>query len=656
MGSDGKNNINYSDSNLLVNNIQYFLHENYSKVFKMSGVYDEYTHSKLIKYLDMSNSIQPYELVKLISDVETKNGVQPFKSMECHTESDVIVYHLQNPLSVEGFSYNNTIDLNRYDLFKTTVSYLIGVYDDVYDIVYSNGWRIAEYIDTYANESDLTEDLIKDRISVDIVLKKSTPTNLFPHWDVRYMINYFNNDYVNNIEIMSGFFTKSSDYRVAMVQCKPNDTFILAHSYSYSIPFKAGFCTANISDIKDILYTSTNNTALSIQKMSVIIDKRLLPGMPTLITVPDDNEYQTMLIELPILKYTTQSQAEVAGKKSTLSYVDTNLVIGDLNNDGVIDEIDLMLYESQKSYGTQKFILSEEYERYTRLCDAVIRRYSTMFNSYRTINGQYQKIIGQYNNQKIYSNNTSNTLFVSVDMLVKHLRIICCGTDITFTRYQQDNSIYYTISFGTFAKKCYNIMNEFDDLKVSAREKYIQYISGDTSNTTLGKYVRYSKINETYLADANIGNITIDADPNMTINNILVIKTNPNDNITECNQIISGNNNSPSGTLNLPISEFKNNPWMVREELLLATNEMLISQYSREEDINVIQSLIDADEDNIYKGVFGRPYEYNDNLRRYIQSLQMTDGEYFSLGYATPVIYNILYNSFMESENKYNNN
>ena len=55
--------INFEDENIIVNNIQLFLKENYDKNIHVSGVYDTQTHKALIGYLQQPNT-EDFRVVK----------------------------------------------------------------------------------------------------------------------------------------------------------------------------------------------------------------------------------------------------------------------------------------------------------------------------------------------------------------------------------------------------------------------------------------------------------------------------------------------------------------------------------------------------------------------------------------------------------------
>ena len=111
--------INYGDTGMMVNYLQYFLRDNYLDITKMSQVYDEYTHKKLINYLDIPNSEEPEQLVEKLKTIEYDGALTsitqalryPFNAMQYHIEDDSIIFIMKNPNTVEGF--DEDIDKNK---------------------------------------------------------------------------------------------------------------------------------------------------------------------------------------------------------------------------------------------------------------------------------------------------------------------------------------------------------------------------------------------------------------------------------------------------------------------------------------------------------------------------------------------------------------
>ena len=642
-------NINYQDNGLTIQYLQYFLHDNYTSTTRMSGIYDEYTHNKLKEYLDMPNILNYTELIPIIQNIyftttisnDKKENIYPFKLMQVHGEENTIVFFMKNPKSIKG--YNEEYDASSFELFKKLTPWLRSVYDSVLNTIETNGWRIAEYPSMYFETNELTEDVLNDLSSITVVFKHKTPTNIFPHYDIRYMINYFNNNYINNLEITSGYFRKSNKYRVALVNCKPNDTFIIAHGYSYSIPLKVGFSTQNENDIKDIVYTSNNNASLTIHNAEEI--DRFLPGTPTLITVPAEKNYQTMLIVIPYLSYTQQINVD---EQAPMSYIDTKLKLGDINNDGEIDEIDRLIYAclNPQDMGITDgiYYFNEYYDRYKQLCECVLNKYKTFFIA----NGK--KI--QYNNTFVYDSSIENN-YANIDVLINHIQFFCSGSNIKFQRSLINNNINYRITIDDYgqAVKNVSVLRE-NNISVGIFDLYLAQVETTDDLSILNQYLIDRNDGSYDLTKYSSGNgVKIICKSGMSSNNLLVIKTNPEDNITDCSKILNGiHNPEDNKTLILPISDFKDNPWMIREEFIQAMLENLINPYSVQEDIAYIYYLSETEGNSLLRGKFGEnKFIFSQELRDYLQQIQVNVNSPFALGYFDKTAYSELFKSAYET-------
>ena len=647
-------NINYGDNGVITKYLQYFLRDNYSDVMKMSWSYDEYTHNKLLEYLDTPNYITSNEILDhmLSLEFDVQSSIYerlrfPFEYMQNHIEENTVVFFLKNPLTIEGYmdsDFPNPAN-NPHKLFKALIPILSKMYDSVKEFVETNGWRIAEYPSLYKEITTITEDNINDLESITVVFKTKTPTNLFPHFDFRYMVNYFNNKYVNNYDVNNNLFMKSSNYRVALLKCKPNDTFIISHGYTYSIPIKVGYCESKLEDVIDTLYTSTNMTSLKIQGMSENNLHKFLPSIPMVVKVPNDKNYQTLLIVIPKLKYTKQDNIQT---QSPLMFSDVYMRVGDINNDGDIDEIDRLIYACQRpqDVGRSDIIyFNTSYSRFIALCECIEDKYEKL----TLVNGNETK----YNNfilSKTYDE-YGNVVY-NIDNIVKHLRFLCNGTDIEFKRYLINGEINYKIIIGdNLSSRCIKILND-NNFSIQNFDTYLN----DTSIDSLVKNYIYDT-NEGYALSQNPTSkgTEVICGKNMTSNNLLVIKANPYDNITgienPCYKIIYGSHNTDD-VLSLPLSDFKENAWMVRNEFISAILDYVTNQYSRQEDISYLYKLIATSNSTILSN---DEYIYTEKLREFIRDLQIKIKTPFSFGYANGIVYDTLYSDTYNDYAKRNN-
>lgn len=603
--------INYNNSNLTIRYLQYFLKDNYTDTMRLSGEYDEYTHQKLIEYLDIPNSVNSHEITELLNNIEFDDNTPlnnllkyPFRLMQSHLENDTVVFHYKNPKSIEGFVLNETEPQIEYRIYKKLIPVLSKVYNEVNDIVESNGWRIVEYPDLYNEISEITEDIeIVDLTSITIIIKPIID-NIFPNYDVRYMVNYFNNDYIDNFDITGdNSFNKDSNYRIGLLKCKPNDRFIIAHNYTYSIPIKVAYSTLKINELKEIIYTSNINRIIEKIKINTITNK-LIPGIPLSVKVANDEEYQTLLVILPNLKI---NEKDNISDRNVLAYNDTKKLLGDISNKGIVDEIDRLIYYCHFNTSEEyQFYFDMSYDRLHELVDCIENRYSNLF--------LIDNVGKKYNHSNFENNN--------IDNIIEHLKLLCSGSDIKFTRYIVNNEISYTIkSNGNVSKEHLEQLDE-NNCNVS---KFDLYLSNGS----------YSEIFEKNISMKVLCNY------NMPTNNLLVIKSNPeNESIPfNCSDIINGEENNKN-TVSLPILDFVEYPWQIRDEFVAMLLDTVTNKYSNAEDISFVYKMLDL--------VSDVNYIYTDELKATIKEYQINDNHTFSFGYFTNDTYAKIY------EDKYN--
>ena len=313
-------------------------------------------------------------------------------------------------------------------------------------------------------------------------------------------------------------------------------------------------------------------TSLKIQGMSENNLHKFLPSIPMVVKVPNDKNYQTLLIVIPKLKYTKQDNIQT---QSPLMFSDVYMRVGDINNDGDIDEIDRLIYACQRpqDVGRSDIIyFNTSYSRFIALCECIEDKYEKL----TLVNGNETK----YNNfilSKTYDE-YGNVVY-NIDNIVKHLRFLCNGTDIEFKRYLINGEINYKIIIGdNLSSRCIKILND-NNFSIQNFDTYLN----DTSIDSLVKNYIYDT-NEGYALSQNPTSkgTEVICGKNMTSNNLLVIKANPYDNITgienPCYKIIYGSHNTDD-VLSLPLSDFKENAWMVRNEFISAILEKAYKMY-----------------------------------------------------------------------------
>lgn len=349
------NNICFNDNNLMVSYIQAFLRENYSNSVLPTNIYDLQTHEALINYLQQPN-------VKEMNEAEyeyTKNFPELNTMFVMTLGADSITFTCKK-------INRNTSDfiVNNLDLFKE-VSYNIGweieSYNDYVDYSFdinkdesvdnTDRLLLQKYLETgkgmteeQIENSDFNIDgridykdynLLVDFINnkkLYITFRRQNRINYFPNKDMLKFINLFSNDYyfykaINDEQSQGKVHDSfSGKYKVCVIKCKPGTTYTIAHSSA-------------LSQRLVIASMANNKRNLDVNTLYNIVDTVVNPGNAVVYTTSKENEAKTSRDAQYILIQCASNIEDY----SSLQEVVIPLTLGDINQDGNIDNIDRKL-------------------------------------------------------------------------------------------------------------------------------------------------------------------------------------------------------------------------------------------------------------------------------------------------------------------------
>lgn len=351
------NNIKFNDRSLTVSYIQTFLKENYSNSVLPTNVYDLQTHEALIKYLEQPNVVTMTE-----AEIGLIDSFEEFKTL----------FTLKRG--------NDTLTFTAKSINQTVLSFMDIYYQEIEDYVKSIGWKISSYgnyidytydlngdkridnidkimlrnyIDTgngltpeQIKQADFNLDGVTDLTDYQIleqyletqkpyfIFEKEDRENYFPNKDMLKFINLFSNDFYFYKAIRDG--SKEDDkvhdslggkYKICVIKCKPGTTYTIAHSSSITQRLVIGSMV-------------TNKRNLEVSKLQNVVEINLAPGTPTLYTTSSEKDGQLTSRDAQYLLIQCSSNIE---DYSGLEEVTIPLMLGDINMDGKIDNVDRRL-------------------------------------------------------------------------------------------------------------------------------------------------------------------------------------------------------------------------------------------------------------------------------------------------------------------------
>lgn len=351
------NNIKFNDRSLFVSYIQTFLKENYSNNVLPTNVYDSQTHEALINYLDQPN---------VVNMIDAEDGIlekfDEFNTMFTLKRGNDTLTFTAKTINKNVFDF---IELYFQDIkdYIESIGWEISTYSDYVDYLYDlNGDQRIDNVDksmlkTYIEiGSGLTEEQINqadfnldgstdmedynmlveyiDTQKPFFVFKKQDRENYFPNKDMLKFINLFSNDFYFYKAIRDGkeIDDKVHDnlegiYKICVIKCKPGTTYTIAHSSSITQRLVIGSMV-------------TNKRNLEVSKLQNVVDIMLPPGTPTLYTTSSANDGQITSRDAQYILIQCSSNIE---DYSGLEEVSIPLMLGDINMDGKIDNVDRRL-------------------------------------------------------------------------------------------------------------------------------------------------------------------------------------------------------------------------------------------------------------------------------------------------------------------------
>lgn len=313
--------INFDDEGLIVNNIQLFLKENLNVTLNLSGVWDSDTHEALIQYLQLPNTYDIYEFRTAITNKFTYRQTRA-------------PYTLVDGGGIINFEYESTPYSILLYTKPTAQSYENGLLfisqhiDELSEFAKSCGWSVSRYSSFGSGED------VSGKIRAEIFIEKTGVTNYFPHKEVMPMINLFRGTYlynwcfVGNLNEYENIMQRNTKYKVAVIPCSPGDTFTITHGYSMACEMAFGCTNATIKELKNGGAYIDN----VVNRLESSLKGPINAGSWDYYEVPEDIDVKYLLVQMPYREDLTSYETEV-----------TEILIGDVNLDGVVNEADVAM-------------------------------------------------------------------------------------------------------------------------------------------------------------------------------------------------------------------------------------------------------------------------------------------------------------------------
>lgn len=313
--------INFEDENIVITNLQIFLKENQDRHLHISGVYDTYTHEALINYLKQPNTEDMRKVKSKIIKKFTYRDIDPPHSLV----DGGGIFNFDNKVT-NSTIYFYTKPVSTY--FDNGVQFINNHIKELDEFVRTMGWAVSYYTRYAYNEtnSGLSKAEIRiDRIGID---------NFLPNSEVLPMVNAFTGKYLYNKCFVSsgntfnGFMQNSKNFKVAYIPCTAGDTFTIAHGYSVACEIAVGYSAHTLSEIRNEGYIVEGIT----NRMNGSTQGAVQAGDWIYYEVPEDSEARYLLIQMPFTDTLQSASTETV-----------NVILGDVNQDGIVDEMDVQL-------------------------------------------------------------------------------------------------------------------------------------------------------------------------------------------------------------------------------------------------------------------------------------------------------------------------
>lgn len=322
--------INFGDSNIIVQYIQNFLKDNYNKNIYLSDVYDKETHQALIDYLQLPEILDYNSIRDLLLSIFT------FKNTEPPNE-------LINGGGIFNFDFNatpNEIEFYNRPInkcFDGALRFINEYIEDVDEICKKHGWKVIYY--TKFNFSNNTKNYDK----LKFIIRKETRKQLLPGMDIINMINLSNDNwlygkcFIDEKNAYHGFIQKSKNYKICYIPAKAGDVFTITHGYKYACEMAIAYTNHTLEELQNEDGVGVLNIDSHLKSSPVGI---LNSNNYIIYNIPITSDCTYLLIQMPYKNELITSNTQKIKIK-----------IGDINQDGVIDEKD---YNILKEYVESK--------------------------------------------------------------------------------------------------------------------------------------------------------------------------------------------------------------------------------------------------------------------------------------------------------------
>lgn len=341
-------NINFGTEGYIIRYLQTFLKDNFSDELLVTGKFDEDTHQALIGYLDLPN-------VEQLFDVESEI-LQKFPDLEklfFISESNDKITFLSKIIDEETANFIN-LNISEIRSYLESIGWVVESYRDYVDWTYDinedgsvdemdkrllynylyNGISLTpEQMkradinnDGHVNMTDLelmNNYIQNDRLYINIA--SSGRINYFPNQDMKPMINLFPGTFLYYTAFRSNYGATdfihddpSGEHKVCIIKCKPETQYTIAHG------------APEVSKLIIGSYVG-KRTDLTTMRVQNVINVDLAPGIPYVYTTTSDATYLVIQCDSN-MGHTTQPKA-----------VTTTVLLGDINQDGIIDAFDKKL-------------------------------------------------------------------------------------------------------------------------------------------------------------------------------------------------------------------------------------------------------------------------------------------------------------------------
>lgn len=320
--------IKFESENIIVDNLQIFLKENFDKHLQLSGVYDSYTHDALVNYLKQPNTLDVRDVkTKIIEKFTYRNSTPPYGLAQGEDGGGI-------------YNFDNTITLNTI-IFKTKPNHIFfdnGVrfinnhINELKEFVKNYGWTVTSYT---SYKYDPTVDSVN---YAEIVIEKTGIYNYFPNSSLLPMINIFDGNYIYakcfiSSSTYTGFISYNKNYKIALIPCKSGEIYTITHGYSVACEMAVSFTTLTSKQLKQEGAAIGNKHILN--RMSTSIQGAVDPGEWFYYKIPEDSNATYLVIQMPYRSDMLSTGIEKVKVK-----------LGDINLDGVVDQTDVNLLNS----------------------------------------------------------------------------------------------------------------------------------------------------------------------------------------------------------------------------------------------------------------------------------------------------------------------